>query len=254
MCHFELIFFFLENFQKTACPGCRQNFWHSHTLGIHLKKSPSCQEVYLLAATEVQPVRKHRIRLTINQKCKVLDDLEALEKKEFPLAQSVVATKHNITPKNVSKWNSQKEELFYAREQGLGHHRSLVLASRVMFPDQEDKLYIAFVYRRRKQGLATPDDWLQRSMLKIIDVEKPTGYEDFKASGGWLWRFKKRYRISVQCQTNKKHVPISEKLHLIKKFHFWLLRKVVVGVQGLPARCVACRPRVVKPRENTNTV
>jgi hypothetical protein len=164
----------------------------------------------------------------------VLKDLDALEKKQWPLAQSVVAASHGISIKNVSKWNSEREKLFYAQEQGFGSSRSLVLKSRVLFPMQEDKLYIAFVYRRRKQGLITPDRWLQDSMQLIVSAEKPEGWENFKASAGWVWRFKKRYRISVQCQTNKKHIPIIEKLPAIRKFHFWLLRQVQLSS---PQRC-----------------
>jgi hypothetical protein len=177
--------------------------------------------------------------MTINAKCAILDDLVNLEKKGFPLAQTIIVAKHGISAKNISVWSSTRELLFHAREQGLGHYRSLVMASRVQFPDQEDKLYIAFC-ARRQQGLEVPDSWFQTNMLVILAADKPAAtspnysWENFQASAGWLWRYKKRYRISIQCQTNKKNKSIHEKLPLIKKFHKWLL---LVLQMSAPQRC-----------------
>jgi hypothetical protein len=106
---------------------------------------------------------------------------------------------------------------------GFGHLRTLVMVSRVLFSDQEDKLYLAFLFRRKNQGYVTTDAWLQDSMRTLLEAEQPDGWEEFKASNGWVALFKKRYRITAQCQTNKKHVPITEKLPLIRNFHAWLL-------------------------------
>lgn len=209
--------------RRNICPNCQRVFAHSSTLGRHFQDNSECHEVWKLRVEGVQPRRRHRVRLTIEAKCRVLDDLDSLEEQNIPLAQTVVAIRHGTTPRNISAWNSDREKLFCARKMGFGHLRTLVMVSRVLFSDQEDKLYLAFLFRRKNQGYVTTDAWLQDSMRTLLEAEQPDGWEEFKASNGWVALFKKRYRITAQCQTNKKHVPITEKLPLIRNFHAWLL-------------------------------
>jgi len=186
--------------------------------------------------TETKEVQ-HRKRLSVDQKCSVLDDLVALEKKNVPMAQTVVRMKHNqlyLSASDISKWTRDRKALFLARSCGLGHHRALVLGSRVWFGGQEDLLYLAFFTRRAVEGLPASDQWLKDTMDKILVTEQPEHWQKFCASNGWVAGFKRRYRISLLCQTNKKQTSIWEKLPKIKKFHYWLLKKL--QARG-PQRC-----------------
>jgi hypothetical protein len=124
--------------------------------------------------------------------------------------------------KNISTWNSLRDSLFLAREHGLGHHRSLSLVSRVRFVIQEDRLYIKFVERRVILGFITDDQWFKNTMDELLIADMPKNWQQFCASDGWVAGFKKRYRISLRCQINKKITPLLEKLPKLKKFHSWL--------------------------------
>jgi len=71
-------------------------------------------------------------------------------------------------------------------------------------------------------------------MKEILRKNKPQSWDTFAASNGWLSNFKKRYRISAQRVNNKKNVPITEKIPLMKVFHRWFLKDVQMR---LPQRC-----------------
>ena len=78
-----------------------------------------------------------------------------------------------------------------------------------------------FVWRRSIEGLQTDDKWVKESFRKLLVQEKPPGWSVSipYASAGWLTGFKRRYRITSQCQTNKNTIPIREREPLIKQFH-----------------------------------
>ena len=46
----------------------------------------------------------------------------------------------------------------------------MVLVSRVRFPEQEDSLYIKFIYRRQIQGLLASDQWLKDEFDKEMSL------------------------------------------------------------------------------------
>ena len=71
-------------------------------------------------------------------------------------------------------------------------------------------------------------------MDEILMIEKPLKWDKFRNSNGWVIGFKKRFRISSQCLTNKKDIPIFQKLPRVQKFHRWLLLELQ---QQQPPRC-----------------
>ena len=205
-----------------TCPTCHRRFGQPSCLAQHLRDKPDCS-VRWRATFENNPVKRQRTRLTIDQKCALLDELVELEQKGTPLAQTVLTILHpGVSPKNVSLWSSLRETLFLSRSHGFGHFRTLCLASRVSFPLQEDNLYMLFVLRRMEGG-EVHEQWLKDNMDTLLIADKPPGWGDFKASNGWIAGFKKRYRITSRCQTNKKHLSAAAKLPWIQKFHDWLL-------------------------------
>ena len=72
------------------------------------------------------------------------------------------------------------------------------------FKDAERELNKRFLHRRRKKGLYVDGEWLKKEMKKILRCYRPQGYESFKYSKGWLWRFCTRFRISSQAKTDQK--------------------------------------------------
>jgi len=207
---------------RLTCPNCTRSFRTHFSLGQHFKVKSVCNANWLAAASH--PTKNHRERLRISAKCAILDKLVILEEKKVPLAQTVLKVMHpHLTAKNISLWSSLRNELFLARVEGHGKLFSLVKASRVWFERQEEKLYLSFCIRRQLFGLITDDAWLKSTMDSLLVTDKPPKWEQFQCSNGWVTAFKRRYRISSQCQTNKKNIPLLKKLPLVQKFHSWLL-------------------------------
>jgi len=121
---------------------------------------------------------------------------------------------YNRSKKNVSDWRRDRIRLLRARSEstGNGSLRYLQMVSRVFFPEAEDRLFMSFHILRDKIGLKTGDIWLRLEMRNILAKLKPPGWDEFCLSPGWLSGFKRRYRISSQVRTNKKHCPIEERL------------------------------------------
>ena len=115
--------------------------------------------------------KQQRARPTVDQKCAIISELKALEESDIPLPQKVCLTMHPaVSAKNLSTWSKLRTKLFSAQEQGFGNARYLTTASRVRFADQETKLYIEFVYRRKILGMEAPDGWLQWGMGKVTPI------------------------------------------------------------------------------------
>ncbi len=126
----------------------------------------------------------------------------------------------NRTKKNISDWSLDRVRLLRARAEHISDlARSVQEKSRVLYPEAEDRCFMNFYIRRNKIGLKTGDRWLMYEMLDILAVLKPKGWQTFCASFGWLNGFKKRYRITSQVRTNKKHCPIEQRLPEIAEFH-----------------------------------
>ena len=202
-----------------TCPNCKRSFRTPSALGQHFKDKSVCQAAWLAVSSITTKV--NRTRLRISAKCAILDELVRLEEQQVPLAQSVLRVMHpHLSAKNISVWSSLRESLFLARAKGHGKLFSMVMASRVWFEKQEEKLYLAFCIRRQLFGLITDDIWLKSTMDELLVADKPPKWEEFQCSNGWVIAFK---RISSQCQTNTKNVPLFKKIPLVKKFHSWLL-------------------------------
>ncbi len=87
---------------------------------------------------------------------------------------------------------------------------------------------------KRRDGEPVEDEWLKETMDMLLCQDQPRHWETFMCSNGWVDNFKNRYGITMRCQTNKKTLPIHQKLDLIRKFHTWLHGSVQCR---LPQRC-----------------
>jgi hypothetical protein len=212
-------------FKSFQCAGCRDQFLGSRAFGLHLRLHSACVDAE--AAAVVQRPKKHRTRRTIDFKCRVLSDLAKLEMREIPFAQTVLLRSHEgVSKQDLSRWSLARASLFTAQENNLGHKRYLQTISRVEFPECEDELYVRFILRRENIGLKTEGSWLQQEMRVVLEEVAPKGWEDHRCSNGWLSGFNTRYAITDQARTNKKELPVVERLPLIRNFHQWFLHGV----------------------------
>ncbi len=211
------------------CKGCGKPMTFE-ARSLHLKLNPRCSKAESVAILG-KPV-SHRSRRTIDFKCGIISKLDLLDGKGIPHAQAVLLEQHtNITAKNLSDWLNTRDELFRAQFRGWGHKRIIPNKSRVAFTHAEECLYMRFVWRRHAKGLKVTDNWLRINMLKILADDKPHNWFKFGASPGWLSGFKKRYRITWQMRTNKKHSSVLDRLPQIKEFHRFLLNLQTTGIE-----------------------
>ena len=107
------------------------------------------------------------------------------------------------------------------------------------FKFMEVRLYTRFLFRRQFQRLPVHRKWVRANALNIMAISNPDKADPeavaaFKASGGWVSRFCRRWEISSQCRTNSHVMSISERLGDIRKFHRFLLYDMQAR---LPQRC-----------------
>ena len=198
-----------------------------------MKSSSACHVEVLVNAAR-KPV-KHRTSYTVSFRCRILDQLIALEASGVLFPQKVLLTLHHgLSKASISEWSKRRLQLLRARSEGLGPVRKLQTGTKVQYPLIENELYMIFLWRRDILGLSVDGKWLQKQMLTLLRDFEPAGWRTFKCSTGWLGGFKVRYRISYQCRTVKKYQTIISRLPKIKGFHRWLRALQRSGVQRCP--------------------
>ena len=87
------------------------------------------------------------------------------------------------------------------------------------FRIENDELFTRFVYKRRAKGEEVDRRWFKKTMQQIMNENQPPGWRNFRYSNGWLQVFLKKYRISWQAQTEKKHLSNALRVPLLQAFH-----------------------------------
>ena len=77
--------------------------------------------------------------------------------------------------------------------------------------------------RRRSKGMPVHLNWLMAKMKVLVQIKKPAHYrpEKHKFGVGWAQRFCKRWHISRRRRTNTKKKDLFERMHLIRRYHWW---------------------------------
>ena len=222
------------------CCHVSQNYYYyrQHLKLIHAIKPP-----------------EHRKRYKIHLKLKVLQELKseevnwglrdkingqyksALHKKKRPGIQKQIADDYGIDTSLITKWRKSEWDLLQAKNK---KHTQLVQGSCVEFLQEETELYEIFLFRREVLGLAVDGLWLRFEFMKIHERDQPAGWETFKYSNGWVSGFCRRWEISSQAQTNKKHVPLITKIPLVKEFHAEMLKLQLSMTCSLDLACGCC--------------
>ena len=94
--------------------------------------------------------------------------------------------------------------------------------SKGKFSAAEQELYKEFS-EMRKLGKRVGPHWMKRAMQRHVKKlyaghKMEEAAKRFKASGGWMSRFTKRFRISLRCKTNVKRVPIEQRVGKLKRY------------------------------------
>ena len=91
------------------------------------------------------------------------------------------------------------------------------------YPEIQTKVYKKIIHLRLKKGVRIDGIHIKLTMLHLLRKYKPKGYKKFCASDGWLNRWLKRHKITLQSKTNKKHKSIEERLPAVSKFHQFVI-------------------------------
>lgn len=138
--------------------------------------------------------RKH-VTLTLEKKCEILKRLEKGEKiahlsKEFNIGR---ATIHDI------KQNKNKIEDFFKTTESSSSERKTLRKGE--FPQVEDALYAWFVQERNRHSPISGEILKEKARFfynRILEKE------DFRASDGWLDKFKRRFGIRLLTLTGER--------------------------------------------------
>ena len=116
---------------------------------------------------------------TLAEKCQALRDLEN------GISNKNVAEKYGVPKNTVSTWLRNKEKLFTALEKSSNKRKEVRESN---YPDIDNVVFKWFLSQR---GKSIPID-LTFIKEKAMKYAKKLGATEFKASDGWLGRWKKK--------------------------------------------------------------
>ena len=116
---------------------------------------------------------------TLAEKCQALRDLEN------GISNKNVAQKYGVPKNNVSTWLKSKEKLFTALEKSSNKRKKVRESN---YPDIDNVVFKWFLSQRGK-SIPIDGTFIKEKSMKYA---KELGATDFKASDGWLGRWKKR--------------------------------------------------------------
>lgn len=132
-------------------------------------------------------------------------------------SSQIVAMTFNLQCNQVDKWYRDRDSI---RQKAAGHlndHKAMCREKKGKFPDCERELFKAFT-AARQVGKQIGPFYLRTQMLRIVRKMQPPGWRLFTAKQGWLFRFTKRWKISLRRKTNVQKKPVADRLPLIKRF------------------------------------
>ena len=125
-----------------------------------------------------------------------------------------IADHFGINEKQVRTWRKSKEELSNQNRSA----KRFKGAGRAVTDEKLDKNLITWVWESRKEGLAGSGKDV------TIEAHRQSTNPEFKASPGWLSRFKTRHTISTrQCTSIGQKLPKNFETELTK-FHSFVIR------------------------------
>lgn len=134
------------------------------------------------------PIKKSRQALNLSTKKTILDQLDNGVK------ASALAGQYNVTKSAISKIKSKKSEILSVVRQQIPGSSDKKTLSKGEHPELETMLYSWFL-EQRKNNVMVDGHILRTKAAEIFESDKNGKGETFKASDGWLSRFKQRYGL-----------------------------------------------------------
>ena len=173
-------------------------------------------------------------------KIKVIEDYERYNK-QLPdyrhHVASVVADLHDITKDQVNVWVKRKASIYEhggTDRRDKRRHLTRMRHKKGMFAVEEEIVFNKF-QELRKQGRQIGPKYLRSLMRREVNkiaqddslpYQRRMMAKTFRGGTSWLFRFAKRWKVTLRRKTNVKKVPIQERAKKIKRwmalFRIWL--------------------------------
>lgn len=127
---------------------------------------------------------------------------------------SLAAREFSIDRKRVREWD-QKYDLLQKSNKGASAKRRKISIGRPALHPNLDLKVMEFLEVERSSGHPVSNRAL---LTHASQLAGGPGIEGFKASQGWLWRFKRRNHIGYRCGTNSAQKVPADYLHQLQHF------------------------------------
>ena len=132
------------------------------------------------------------------------DKYDALKEVEDGKTKSQVAVKHGIPKKTLSTWLKNKDKIFEGTKKGSNSKRRRLRQGTFASLDQAMFKWLLFVRSRDVAVLALV------FQTKATEFAEKMNVENFKASDGWLDRWKKRFSVSFKTVSGESNACTDE--------------------------------------------
>ena len=132
------------------------------------------------------------------------------------------AREFNIGRKLVREWEKKYNELLRMNV-GANSKRRRLNSGRTPLSVELDQQVFEFLEEERSEGRPVTNTTLQ---AKAVQIAAGLGLSTFRASSGWLWRWKRRYSVGIRCGTNNSQKVSADYADQIMQF-----RKTIIAVR-----------------------
>ena len=142
------------------------------------------------------------------------------------------ASEYSIDRKRVREW-SQKYTLLRANAGGTKKKRRKINGGRPPASVDLDLKVFEFLEAERSEGRVVTNDMLQ---MRALQIAGGLQLDAFKASYGWLWRWKRRYGVGMRTGTNsaqKLPADYHDLLHIFRKSIIDVRKTMNIGPSGI---------------------
>ena len=130
------------------------------------------------------------------------------------------AKEFSIDRKRVREWSERYDVLKQHGGGVSGKHRKLSTGRAPLSADLNQRVF-DYLEEERSEGRPVSNDAL---MAKAAQIAGGLGLEDFKASRGWLWRWKRRNNVGMHTGTNTSQKVPADYVDLLHRF-----RKTIIA-------------------------
>ena len=206
----------MGKFRKFAALGCANHLGDLHAQHTHRVKCLSCSKTFVNHAGLSSHTKRFHNPVWNQQQSQLAQNKmrrrhqhtkdtqrlavhEVLMNPGLPMGR--VGDRFGIPASCLSRYVKESTSLEFWKECKKTQQE---VESKAQFCAAEQELNQQFLHRRKVLGFYVDGHWLRHKMRRILRIFRPKGWDKFKYSNGWLYRFCSRYRISSQARTDQK--------------------------------------------------